>query len=104
MQCDNRDKFGSCLEGDRLPAADPKEPGGSSLLQQTLEQHQKSHLKYKHLVENAPDAIFIADTETGIILEANNEAAKLLGIPLDQIVGMHQSQIHPPEETQKYTD
>jgi PAS domain S-box-containing protein len=59
---------------------------------------------YKHLIETAPDAIFIADVQTGIILEANNSAARLLGLPLNQIIGMHQSQLHPSQEEQRYRD
>lgn len=62
----------------------------------------ESEEKYRKLVEAANDAIFIADTETGIILEANKKAEELLGIPLNQIVGMHQSELHPKEEAEYY--
>lgn len=72
------------------------------LLRQIVEYYQQGFLKYKHLFKNAPDAIFIANAETGIILEANDKAAELLGVPTDQIIGMHQTSLHPAEDAQKY--
>ena len=53
-------------------------------------------------METAHDAIFIADADTGVILEANCKAQKLLGLPMEKIIGLHQSQIHPPEEAERY--
>ena len=55
----------------------------------------ESEEKYRKLVESANDAIFIADAETGIIIEANERAGRLLGMSPGEIVGMHQSQLHP---------
>ncbi|MFZ4591830.1 MAG: PAS domain S-box protein, partial [Ignavibacteria bacterium] len=46
--------------------------------------------------EVAADAMFIAETDTGIILEANQAASRLLLLPHDSIVGLHQSKLHPP--------
>jgi PAS domain S-box-containing protein len=73
-------------------------------VEQLFEDYQKTSHIHKHLIEMAPDAIFLADTKTGIILEGNNKAAELLGVPVDQIIGMHQTKLHPPEETQKYQE
>jgi len=61
-----------------------------------------SEEKYRNLVQAANDAIFLADTETEKILEANRAAAELIGRPMDEIVGMHQSEVHPPEEAERY--
>jgi len=60
--------------------------------------------KYRTLFEIAPDAIFVADTATGIIIDANNRAAELLGMPLDEIIGMHQTQVHPTEDSELYRE
>ncbi len=49
------------------------------------------------LFERARDAILIADPESGIILEANAEAARLLGRPRKDIAGLHYSEIYVPE-------
>ncbi len=62
-----------------------------------------SEQKYRKFIESANDAIFIADAETGIILEANKKASELLGIPIKKIIGMHQSELHPKEESEKYS-
>lgn len=47
--------------------------------------------------QHARDAILIADPESGIILEANEQAEILLGRPRSEIVGLHFTHIHPPE-------
>lgn len=58
--------------------------------------------KYRKLIGLANDAIFIADAETGILIDANNKAAEMLGIPVNEIIGMHQSDLHPKEEAGRY--
>jgi len=63
---------------------------------------QASETKYRVLFETANDAVFLADASSGLILEANARAAELLGMPIDQIVGMHQSELHPPDEADRY--
>jgi len=59
---------------------------------------QESEKRYRDLFESAPDAIFLADPETGIILDANPAASDLLRKPHSEIVGLHQSQLHPQRE------
>ena len=58
--------------------------------------------KFKTIFENAGEAIFIADWETGKLLECNLTAEKLIGRSHDEIIGMHQSQLHPKGESRKY--
>lgn len=65
----------------------------------TIEEYEKL---FSTLIETANDAIFIADAETGFIISANNQAVKLLGIPLSKIIGMHQTQLHPPNDSDTY--
>ncbi|NOQ45204.1 MAG: PAS domain S-box protein, partial [Desulfobulbaceae bacterium] len=62
----------------------------------------ESRERYRLLMENANDAIFIADAVTGVIMEANKKASDLLGRPINEIVGMHQTELHPPEDREKY--
>ncbi len=50
----------------------------------------------------ANDAIFIADVETGIIIDANLKAEKLIGKTKSELIGLHQSLLHPPDESEKY--
>ncbi|MFQ6115698.1 MAG: PAS domain S-box protein, partial [bacterium] len=57
-----------------------------------------SEEKYRVLFENANDAIFIADAVTGNLLFANEMAEKLTGRNRRELVGMHQSKLHPKEK------
>lgn len=59
---------------------------------------KESEEKYKALFENANDAIFLAEVDTGIIKDANPKAEILLGLKKKEIIGMHHSALHPPEE------
>jgi PAS domain S-box-containing protein len=60
--------------------------------------------KYRSLFQDANDAILIADTETGILLDANRQAEQLLGRPKKEIIAMHQSKLHPSHLAQYYKD
>jgi len=62
------------------------------------ESRRESEAQYRALFEGSPDAILLADPETGIILDANPAASRLLACPSAEIVGLHQSEIHPPQK------
>jgi PAS domain S-box-containing protein len=68
------------------------------------EKLKESEEKYRGLFENTGDAIFIVDTETGIILDANRQAEQLTGKPRQELIGMHQSQLHPAENVEYYRE
>jgi PAS domain S-box-containing protein len=57
---------------------------------------KESETQFREFFEKAADAIFIAEIETAIILDANEAASKLMLMPLNQIIGLHQSKLHPP--------
>jgi len=61
-----------------------------------------SETRYRLLFENLNDAAFLADAETGTILETNKQAEVLLGRSRDEIVGMHQTRLHPPGRAEEY--
>ncbi len=63
---------------------------------------QESELKFKTIFENAGGAIFIANRKTGEILECNTQAEVLLGRTRAEIIGMHQTELHPRGEEEKY--
>lgn len=56
----------------------------------------ESETWHRTLFHKAPDAIFLGDTETGILLDVNETGCKLLGKTRGQIIGAHHSTIHPP--------
>jgi PAS domain S-box-containing protein len=55
----------------------------------------ESEERYRALYEDLPDAVFLADASTGIIVGANHAATRLLARSLSDIVGLHQTDIHP---------
>ena len=65
---------------------------------------QENELKFKTIFENAGGAIFIANKKTSKILECNSQAEQLLGRPRAEIIGMHQSELHPQGEEEKYNE
>lgn len=60
---------------------------------------KKSEEKYRKQFEGALDAIFLADVETGILVDCNRAATKLVGRKKSELVGEHQRILHPPEES-----
>jgi PAS domain S-box-containing protein len=63
---------------------------------QMEEKLKEGESQYRALFEGSPDAIFIAEPETGMILDANPAAGGLIGRRQEEIIGLHQSQLHPP--------
>jgi PAS domain S-box-containing protein len=58
----------------------------------------ESEEKYRKLFEEAMDAIFVADAETGILVDCNHAATKLVGRERSELIGMHQRFLHPEGE------
>ena len=58
--------------------------------------------RYRHLLDAANDGIVVANLETGVILDANRRAAELIGQPVTRLVGMHQADLHPPGERERW--
>ena len=61
-----------------------------------------TNARLRALFTGAPDAILIADAVSGRILDANPQAENLFGRPHDQLVGILQSDLHPPGEGERY--
>jgi len=58
---------------------------------------KESEEKYGKLFEEAMDAIFVADAETGVIVDCNSAALELVGKEKSELVGKHQRILHPHE-------
>ena len=52
----------------------------------------------KLIVKASNDAVFIADVKTGIITYVNDASLRLMGYSLEEIIGIHQTKLHPEEE------
>lgn len=61
---------------------------------------KQSEEKYRTQFEEALDAIFLANAETGIILDCNRAAAELVGREKSELIGKHQRILHPPEKNE----
>jgi len=59
---------------------------------------RKSEEKYRKQFEGTLDAIFVADAETGILIDCNRAACELVGREKSELVGQHQQILHPPEK------
>ena len=59
---------------------------------------QESEEKYRKLFEEAMDAIFVADAETGILIDCNRAATELVGRTKKELIGKHQRVLHPQQE------
>jgi len=65
---------------------------------QAEEALRESEERYRIQFEQTIDALFLADTQTGIILECNRAAIELIGREKSEMVGQHQRILHPSEE------
>ena len=68
---------------------------GVGLSTVVLNQIRNSEEKYHNLINTANDAILVIDPQTRLILEANNKAGEMLGVPENQLVGMPESGLYP---------
>ncbi len=64
---------------------------------------KKSEEKYRALLENASDAIGLAD-EQGNILEVNRKAEELLGYAREELLQMNCMELHPVTELERTMD
>ena len=60
--------------------------------------------KNRGLMDHASDAIFIADADTGMLIDANRKAQELIGRNLEEIRAMHQTDIHPTDKKDLFPD
>ena len=65
---------------------------------------KKSEEKFRLAFENAKDAIIWADTKTGIIVNCNKAAEILLEKKRNEIIGHHQTELHPPKSKTRYSN
>jgi PAS domain S-box-containing protein len=63
---------------------------------QTEKHLKENEARYRALFEGVPDALLIADIATGVIRDVNPSACRLFARTRDELVGVHQSTLHPP--------
>jgi len=65
---------------------------------QAVEALRDSEERYRKQFEEAIDAIFLADLGTGMLVDCNIAASKLVEREKSEIIGKHQSFLHPSED------
>jgi PAS domain S-box-containing protein len=63
-----------------------------------------SEEKFRLAFENAVDAIFWADPDTGLIVDCNKAAETLLERRRDEIIGQSQTMLHPSHKAERYSN
>ena len=69
-----------------------------ALVKEKVKEIQDREEKYRKLFDESLDAIFVADVETGIIVDCNPAASTLVGREKSELVGQHQSIFTPHEQ------
>jgi PAS domain S-box-containing protein len=64
---------------------------------------RESEERFRLAFENAKDAIFWADAKTGLIINCNKAAETLLDKRREEILGYHQTTLHPRQKAESYT-
>lgn len=63
---------------------------------------RESEARYRMLFAYAHDAIFVADPQTGAILDCNQRAEDLVGYSRQELCALSQWDLHPPAERDRY--
>ncbi|NJN61968.1 MAG: PAS domain S-box protein [Coleofasciculaceae cyanobacterium RL_1_1] len=64
---------------------------------ETIATWREQAARYRSLFEDAYDAILIANLD-GYITDVNSQAEILFGYSRHELIGLHQSELHPPED------
>ncbi|MEO1655839.1 MAG: PAS domain S-box protein, partial [Bacteroidota bacterium] len=65
-------------------------------LQNSNQKLKASEQRFRTIMELANDAIFVANAQSGQIVDTNLKGEELLKKSREDIIGLHQSQLHPP--------
>ncbi|HVP37359.1 MAG TPA: PAS domain S-box protein [Terriglobales bacterium] len=97
------------LLGDVTPLLDARgEPDGAigvftdvTERKRTRQELEDSEKKFRLAFENAQDAIVWANARTGLLIDCNSAAEKLFERSRTELIGLHQTALHPPEALEK---
>ncbi|MEF8783849.1 MAG: GAF domain-containing protein [Haloarculaceae archaeon] len=87
---------------DRTERESPRNPPDDADRKPCKKKLGASRKCYQTLLEAVPDPVFVADANTGEILEVNDAAERFRGQPREEIVGLSQADLHPDGEADAY--
>ncbi len=73
-------------------------------IRERAEELAESEEKFRLTFESAKDAFFWTDPQTGLVTNCNRAAELLLEKKKDEIIGFHQTKIHPPQKAEFYAN
>jgi PAS domain S-box-containing protein len=68
----------------------------------TLDALKSENEKNRNLMDHASDAIFIIDTATGMIIDANKKARDITSLSAEEMASQHYLSLHPPQYHDQY--
>ncbi|MFA9417198.1 PAS domain-containing sensor histidine kinase [Natrinema sp. HArc-T2] len=106
----NLELSGRQKDGSKLPvdiSLSPIETNGRRefmAVVRDISEQKALRTKYQTILEAVPDAVFVADAETGEIIEVNQQVTELTGYEPNELVGEPQSALHPSGEEASYRE
>ena len=78
-----------------------QEKEGRRAHRHTMETLEESEEKFEALFHGSNDAIFIADTETRMLVDCNRQAERMMGYAREKILSMKVDKLHPPDVVER---
>lgn len=110
-----REVFGQRRDGNVFPAevtlAKGRRDGRTvmfAIIRDVTERYQReaslaaSEQKYRAIIETSPEPILIADVKTARLVEANDAAARLFRCRREDLIGLHQTELHPSDSRERF--
>jgi PAS domain S-box-containing protein len=104
----NLDLTARCKDGSTLPvdiSLSPIERDGDREVMavvRDISDQEALRAKYRTILEAVPDPVVIADAKTGEIVEVNEQVTGMFGYEPEELVGKHQTVLHPSGEEDHY--
>ena len=85
------------LAGIRIVRSTQLERQARQEAENASEKLNESAMRYRALFTAVSDPILVADRDTGILIECNAAAERFFGRSREQLIGLPQRELHPPE-------
>ena len=112
-----REVFGQKRDGNLFPAEVTLVKGRRdgrplmfAIVRDVTEQYQRrailaaSEQKYRAIIEASPEPILIADAKSARLVEANDAAARLFRCQRADLIGLHQTELHPLDMRERFRE